>query len=124
MTCQTVFRAVIGGPGEIPPFPYHPNHHCERMNKESESPSADGSRDAHYEITLLSLTTEKRFCCKLRCDMQIIAPSRVTTCHTLKEVKQNAINNLTPFFGSVYSALLDGMLHFAPCVAFCYLPGR
>ena len=40
-----------------------------------------------------------------------------TACHTLKQVKQNATNNLAPFFKSAFNALSDDMLHFAHCVA-------
>ena len=40
-----------------------------------------------------------------------------TTCHTLKQVKQNATNNLTLFFRSAFNALSDGVLRFAHCVA-------
>ena len=40
-----------------------------------------------------------------------------TTCHTLKQVKQNATNNLAPFFRSAFNALSDGVLQFAHCVA-------
>ena len=40
-----------------------------------------------------------------------------TTCHTLKQVKQNATNNLAPFFRSAFNALSDGVLRFAHCVA-------
>ena len=40
-----------------------------------------------------------------------------TTCHTLKQVKQNATNNLAPFFKSAFNALSDGVLRFAHCVA-------
>ena len=36
----------------------------------------------------------------------------VTTCHTLKQVKQNATNNLTPVFSSVLNALSDSVLRF------------
>ena len=40
-----------------------------------------------------------------------------TTFHTLKQVKQNATNNLAPFFKSAFNALSDGVLRFAHCVA-------
>ena len=40
-----------------------------------------------------------------------------TTCHTLKQVKQNATNNLAPFFKAAFNALSDGVLRFAHCVA-------
>ena len=40
-----------------------------------------------------------------------------TTCHTLKQVKQNATNNLALFFKSAFNALSDGVLRFAHCVA-------
>ena len=40
-----------------------------------------------------------------------------TTCHTLKQVKQNATNNLALFFRSGFNALSDGLLGFAQCVA-------
>ena len=40
-----------------------------------------------------------------------------TTCHTLKQVKQNATNNLAPFFKSAFNALSDGVVRFAHCVA-------
>ena len=40
-----------------------------------------------------------------------------TTCNTLKQVEQNATNNLAPFFKSAFKALSDGMLRFAHCVA-------
>ena len=39
------------------------------------------------------------------------------TCDTLKRVKQNATNNLAPFFKLSFNALSDGVLHFAHCVA-------
>ena len=42
---------------------------------------------------------------------------KFTTCHTLKQVKQNATNNLAPFFRSASNALSDGVLRFAHCVA-------
>ena len=41
----------------------------------------------------------------------------LTTCHTIKQVKQNATNNLAPFFRSAFNALSDGVLRFAHCVA-------
>ena len=40
-----------------------------------------------------------------------------TSCHTFKQVKQNATYNLAPFFRSALNALSDGMLPFAHCVA-------
>ena len=40
-----------------------------------------------------------------------------TTCHTLKQVKQNATNNLAPFFRSDLNALSNGVICFAHCVA-------
>ena len=40
-----------------------------------------------------------------------------TTCHTLKQVKQNATNNLAPFFKSAFNALSVGVLCFAHSVA-------
>ena len=40
-----------------------------------------------------------------------------TTCHTLKSAKQNAANNLTPFWISVFNVLLNCILNFAHCVA-------
>ena len=40
-----------------------------------------------------------------------------TTCHRLKQVKQNSTNNLTLFFSTVFNALPGGVLHFAGCVA-------
>ena len=36
----------------------------------------------------------------------------VTTCHTLKQVKQNATNNLAPLFKSAFNDLSDGVLCF------------
>ena len=42
--------------------------------------------------------------------------SAYTTCHTLKQVKQNATNNPAPFFRSTFNALSDGVLRFAHCV--------
>ena len=40
-----------------------------------------------------------------------------TTCHTLKQVKQNATNNLALFFRSAFNALSDGEIRSAHCVA-------
>ena len=40
-----------------------------------------------------------------------------TTCHTLKQVKQNVTNSLALFFRSGFNALSDGLLRFAHCVA-------
>ena len=40
-----------------------------------------------------------------------------TTCHTLKQVKQNATNNPAPFFKSAFNALSDGVLRLVHCVA-------
>ena len=42
---------------------------------------------------------------------------KFTTCHTLKQVKQNATNNLALFFRSAFDALSYGVLCFAHCVA-------
>ena len=39
-----------------------------------------------------------------------------TTCHTLKQVKQNATNNLAALLRSALNALSDGVLRFAHCV--------
>ena len=39
------------------------------------------------------------------------------SCHTLKQVKQNATNNLALFFKSALKALSDGLLRFAQGVA-------
>ena len=40
-----------------------------------------------------------------------------TTCHTLKQVKENATNNLAPLFKTALNALSDGVVHFPHCVA-------
>ena len=41
----------------------------------------------------------------------------LTTCHTIKLIKPNATNNLSPFFKSAFNALSDGVVRFAHCVA-------
>ena len=43
--------------------------------------------------------------------------SEITTCHTLKQVEQNATNNLALFFRSGFNAPSDDLLRFAHCVA-------
>ena len=40
-----------------------------------------------------------------------------TTCHTLKQVIQNAKNNLARFLMPAFNAFLDGVLRFAHSVA-------
>ena len=40
-----------------------------------------------------------------------------TTCHTLKQVKENATNNLALCFKSAFNTFSDGVLRFAHCVA-------
>ena len=40
-----------------------------------------------------------------------------TTCHTLKQVKQNATSNLALFLRSAFNAFADDVLRFAHCVA-------
>ena len=39
------------------------------------------------------------------------------SCHTLKQVKQNATNNMALFFRSGFNALSGGLLCFTHCVA-------
>ena len=41
--------------------------------------------------------------------------SNPTTCHGINYVKQNATNNVTPVFSSVFDALSDGALCFSLC---------
>ena len=45
------------------------------------------------------------------------AQMKVTTCHTLKQVKRNSTNNQAPLSSSIFNALLGGMLLFAHCIA-------
>ena len=40
-----------------------------------------------------------------------------TTCHTPKQLKLNATNNMIQFFRLAFNALSDGVLRFAHCVA-------
>ena len=54
-----------------------------------------------------------KYCTKLsRFGVHLYNNYQVTTCHTLKQVKLNATNNLAPFFRSS-----DSVPRFASCVA-------
>ena len=48
---------------------------------------------------------------------QNVPTIKITTCHTPKQVKQNATNNLAPFFNLPFNALSNGVVRFAHCVA-------